>query len=215
VSFAGEAATEEQELEAGATAAARGAEADARRGWARSGGRHDLEWSARLLILRSSSHGMTYLHSQGIIHRDLKSANLLVDSIDRPTTVKICDFGLSFRSDSSIGATLASCGTPQWCAPEVLRADRVGMPSDVYSFGVVCWELAALDNQPFPDMSPIRVAHEVAYSGLTPLLSDGQAAACPAGIVALMKSCWVAEPDERPSFNVLVQRLDEVVLTRA
>ena len=63
---------------------------------------------------------------QDILHRDLKSANLLCDSLEHPTVVKICDFGLSIPSNSSLGSTLAACGTPAYCAPEVLREDQFG-----------------------------------------------------------------------------------------
>jgi serine/threonine protein kinase len=170
----------------------------------------ELGWDVRLFVLTSACHGMAYLHSQALIHRDLKSANLLVDDLDTPTVVKLCDFGLSLRTDGSLGATLAACGTPQWCAPEVLRADSFGRPSDVYSFGVVCWELAQMDHLPFRGMSPVRVAHEVAYNSLRLTLSPAAATACPAALVQLMESCWRESPAERPTFEACAAQLARV-----
>lgn len=71
-------------------------------------------------------------------------------------------------------------------------------------------QMAELDNNPFYGLSPIRVAHEVAYNQLKLRLSERAAAACPPGFEALMQSCWQAEPTARPSFDALAMRLAPV-----
>merc|ERR1711991_1037426 len=75
--------------------------------------------------------GMAYLHGYKppIIHRDLKSLNLLVDT---NWIVKITDFGLTTAKEAS--GTMTQCGTPQWMAPEVLRNEPYDYKADVYSF---------------------------------------------------------------------------------
>jgi serine/threonine protein kinase len=79
-----------------------------------------------------AARGMSYLHGQGIIHRDLKSANLL---IDRSYRAKVCDFGLA-RAQSNIQR--GGMGTAQYDAPEIiLDGNQATLKSDVYSFGVV------------------------------------------------------------------------------
>ena len=100
-------------------------------------------------ICLDTVRGMNYLHQQQppIIHRDLKSHNLLVD---RHWQVKVCDFGLS-RITAQNNQTMTACGTPSWTAPEVLRNERYTTKADVYGFGVVVWELFARAD-PFPGL---------------------------------------------------------------
>ncbi|KAJ1489746.1 kinase-like domain-containing protein, partial [Baffinella frigidus] len=88
-----------------------------------------------------AAKGMLYLHTllPPVLHRDLKSPNLLVDERAGRFTVKIADFGLSrFR----VEYTMTFCGSPKWTAPEVLNGENYGTAADSWSFGVVLWEIA-------------------------------------------------------------------------
>ena len=117
-------------------------------GGSRSTGEHarntaqHLHWPRRLAMCLDAAKGMCFLHGEGIIHRDLKSANLLVD---RSYRVKVCDFGLARALSTSTGGSRRRVGTPQYDAPEVIVDGKPGDQfSDVYSFGVVLWEVALL-----------------------------------------------------------------------
>ena len=158
----------------------------------------------RLLVLRDTARGMVHLHASGVIHRDMKTQNLLTDHKTRPRAVKVCDFGLCTYKERFSKKTLTAVGTPQYTAPEVLRRDGYSEKADVYSFGVVMWELYQTDGKfPFEDMSALRAAHEVAYSGLRPL-PDVPEETTPSWVRRLIGKCWVSDPNDRPSFvNIL------------
>jgi ankyrin repeat protein len=103
-----------------------------------------LSWDRRLSMLIDAAAGMSHLHQRKppILHRDLKSLNLLVDSAWR---VKVADLGLSklmedVAAETHAGST-ASTMNARWLAPEVLETGKWLTASDVYSFGVVMWEL--------------------------------------------------------------------------
>ena len=182
-------------------------------------------WAVRLRLLGQCSLGMSYLHSLSppLLHQDLKSLNLLLDSKTDPRVCKICDFGLAHQREDS--ATASTLGTPQWSAPEVLRQDHFSKAADVWSFGVIMWEFA-MRQQPFADMRPIRVAHEVAYKGLVlpvpteravggdkPSIDYADTGELPVGLGSLMQECFDAEPQQRPSFDEITARLHNCLAT--
>jgi tRNA A-37 threonylcarbamoyl transferase component Bud32 len=105
-------------------------------------------------ISKEIAMGMNYLHLCSIMHRDLKSGNVLLDTHG---TVKISDFGLScvLEIGSASSELTAETGTYRWMAPEVIRHEPYSNKADVYSFGVVLWEMIAKD-QPFRGMTPIQ-----------------------------------------------------------
>ncbi|KAK9864231.1 hypothetical protein WJX84_000463 [Apatococcus fuscideae] len=83
------------------------------------------------------ARGMEHLHKRNIIHRDLKSANLLMDEVGN---VKIGDFGVARELDTA-GVMTAETGTYRWMAPEVIAHSPYYHQADVFSFGIVLWEL--------------------------------------------------------------------------
>uniref|UniRef100_A0A803QVH1 Protein kinase domain-containing protein n=1 Tax=Cannabis sativa TaxID=3483 RepID=A0A803QVH1_CANSA len=128
--------------------------------------------------------GMNYLHQlqPPIVHRDLKSPNLLVD---RNYTVKVCDFGLSRSKENTFLSSKTAAGTPEWMAPEVLRADPSNEKSDVYSFGVILWELMTLQ-QPWSNLKQLEVVGEVGFKNKRleiPRYVHPQ-------VAALIEICW-------------------------
>ena len=156
----------------------------------------------------SGLHGGVRRRGGPVIHRDMKTQNLLVDNRQHPRCVKVCDFGLSTCKDRFLKKTLTAVGTPQYAAPEVLRSDQYSEKADIYSFGVVVWELFQPDGKfPFEDMHALRAAHEVAYSGLRPQ-PDCSEEATPAWVRQMIQSCWVSDPSDRPSFVDMLKTIE-------
>ncbi|XP_034431138.1 mitogen-activated protein kinase kinase kinase 13 [Hippoglossus hippoglossus] len=143
--------------------------------------------------------GMNYLHLHKIIHRDLKSPNVLVTHDD---TVKISDFGTSKElSDKSTKMSFA--GTVAWMAPEVIRNEPVSEKVDIWSFGVVLWELLT-GEIPYKDVDSSAIIWGVGSNSLhLPVPST-----CPDGFKILMKQTWQGKPRNRPSFRQILLHLD-------
>ncbi|KAF8080815.1 hypothetical protein N665_0921s0009 [Sinapis alba] len=98
-----------------------------------------LCWPVRLNVAIETASALSFLHKSGIIHRDVKTTNIL---LDEDYTVKVADFGLSrlFPMDQTHIST-APQGTPGYVDPEYYQCYRLNEKSDVYSFGVVLTEL--------------------------------------------------------------------------
>ncbi|KAM7380642.1 hypothetical protein PAMP_003922 [Pampus punctatissimus] len=155
----------------------------------------------RLLVDWASgiASGMNYLHLHKIIHRDLKSPNVLVTHND---SVKISDFGTSKElSDKSTKMSFA--GTVAWMAPEVIRNEPVSEKVDIWSFGVVLWELLT-GEIPYKDVDSSAIIWGVGSNSLhLPVPST-----CPDGFKILMKQTWQGKPRNRPSFRQILLHLD-------
>ncbi|KAM4838198.1 interleukin-1 receptor-associated kinase 4 isoform X4 [Urocitellus parryii] len=98
-----------------------------------------LSWHTRCRITQGAANGISFLHENHHIHRDIKSANIL---LDEDFTAKISDFGLARASEKFAQTVMTSriVGTTAYMAPEALRGE-ITPKSDVYSFGVVLLEI--------------------------------------------------------------------------
>ncbi|CAN8255618.1 unnamed protein product [Cochlearia groenlandica] len=163
-----------------------------------------LDWRRRIHMATDIARGMNYLHhcSPPIIHRDLKSSNLLVD---RNWTVKVADFGLSRIKHETYLTTKTGRGTPQWMAPEVLRNEAADEKSDVYSFGVILWELVT-EKIPWENLNAMQVIGAVGFMN--------QRLEIPKDVdpqwISLMESCWRSEAQHRPTFQEVMEKLREL-----
>ncbi|XP_073150820.1 serine/threonine-protein kinase EDR1-like isoform X2 [Henckelia pumila] len=160
-----------------------------------SGQKKKLSWRRRIKMLRDICRGMMCIHRMKIIHRDLKSANCLVN---KHWTVKICDFGLSKIMIDAPMKDSSSAGTPEWMAPELIRNEPFTEKCDIFSLGVIMWELCTL-NRPWDRIPPERVVYAVAHEGSRLEIPEG-----PLG--RLIADCW-AESHLRPSCEEILARL--------
>ncbi|KAJ7948444.1 putative Protein kinase [Quillaja saponaria] len=144
-----------------------------------SGQKKKLSWRRRLKMLRDICKGLMCIHRMKIVHRDLKSANCLVN---KHCTVKICDFGLSISVTDSSLRDSSSAGTPEWMAPELIRNEPFTEKCDIFSLGVIMWELCTL-SRPWEGIPPERVVYAVAHEGSRLEIPEG-----PLG--RLISDCW-------------------------
>uniref|UniRef100_J3MJZ9 Protein kinase domain-containing protein n=1 Tax=Oryza brachyantha TaxID=4533 RepID=J3MJZ9_ORYBR len=147
------------------------------------------------------ARGMECLHAEGVVHRDLKSQNLLLDGGGR---VKVADLGSScLVATGGAEKRTSPTGTYRWMAPEMIRGRRCSRKVDVYSFGVVLWELTTC-LLPFQDLNPMQAAYAVVDRNARPPLSPW----CPSAINALIEKCWSDKPVRRPEFSLVVSVLE-------
>nr|GMD38348.1 serine/threonine-protein kinase EDR1-like isoform X1 [Ipomoea batatas] len=162
-----------------------------------SGQKKLLSWRRRLKMLCDICRGLMCIHRMKIVHRDLKSANCLVN---KHWTVKICDFGLSRLMTDAPVRDITSAGTPEWMAPELIRNEPFTEKCDIFSLGVIIWELYTL-NRPWEGVPPQRVVYAVANEGARPEIPEPEG---PLG--RLIADCW-SEPHVRPGCEEILKRL--------
>jgi serine/threonine-protein kinase len=92
----------------------------------------------KIEIMRQAARGLEYVHSQGVIHRDISPRNVMLDARG---TAKLIDFGVAANKDDRIRNTGQRTGRPAYMAPELIRTNRFSERTDVYAFGVSLYEV--------------------------------------------------------------------------
>lgn len=168
----------------------------------------DLSWrKEKISIAVDVAEALAYMHSLSpkIIHRDLKSRNVLLSS---SMVAKLSDFGLS-RYRTYEQTLTAGVGTVRWTAPEVMLGENYSEQADVYSFGVVLSELDTREI-PFEEKSSgaagqpdMAIVIKVAKGELRPSFAPD----CPEVILRIAKACLQFDPALRPSAGAVAQML--------
>ncbi|KAL8215613.1 hypothetical protein R6Q57_022450 [Mikania cordata] len=147
------------------------------------------------------SRGMEYLHKNNIIHRDLKTANLLMDSHN---VVKVADFGVA-RFLNQEGVMTAETGTYRWMAPEIINHQPYDQKADVFSFAIVLWELVTA-KIPYDNMTPLQAALGVRQGRRPDLPTNTHPK-----LLELMQICWGTDANSRPSFSEIKIELERLL----
>ncbi|KAF8769147.1 hypothetical protein HU200_006644 [Digitaria exilis] len=139
--------------------------------------------------------GLVYLHEQGVIHRDIKGANILTT---KEGLVKLADFGVATKLTEADINTHSVVGTPYWMAPEVIEMSGVCAASDIWSVGCTVIELLTCappyyDLQPMPALFRIvQDVHPPIPEGLSPEITD------------FLRQCFQKDAMQRPDAKTLL-----------
>ncbi|MGA7802144.1 MAG: HEAT repeat domain-containing protein [Gammaproteobacteria bacterium] len=168
-----------------------------------------LELRRGLNVLRAICSGLNAAQSVGVVHRDMKPANILIDDND---LVKVVDFGLAAaasHTDSRLTKTGVLVGTPTYMAPEQVRGQDIDSRTDIYSLGVIMYEMFT-GRPPYKGQDPMAILFQhvegkaKAPQSLNPAL--------PAPLEQTILKAMAVDPEHRyQSFQELRQALDDVL----
>ena len=157
-------------------------------------------------LTRQTLAGLAYLHNEGVLHRDLKADNILLD-VDG--TCKISDFGISKKTDNIYGndVTNSMQGSVFWMAPEVVRSEGQGYSAkvDIWSTGCVVLEMFA-GRRPWSKDEAIGAIFKLGSLNQAPPIPDDVSGSVSPEAVAFMSECFEIDPGERPTAETLLRQ---------
>eukprot|EP01124_Arcella_intermedia_P036206 TRINITY_DN9446_c0_g1_i2.p1 TRINITY_DN9446_c0_g1~~TRINITY_DN9446_c0_g1_i2.p1 ORF type:complete len:776 (+),score=196.67 TRINITY_DN9446_c0_g1_i2:209-2329(+) len=169
-----------------------------------------LDWKLAFSMLSDTCMGIQALHSNNILHRDLKTLNVLVSGEYR---CKVCDFGLSRFNTESNAASLMKCrGTLAYVAKEVYKGEGYFVQSDVYSIAIMVWEfinkiITGTYTRPYHEImiefAILRKAHD---ENVRPVIPAGT----PPSVKALITTAWHPDWRQRPDVPQLLDGIEQL-----
>ena len=143
--------------------------------------------------------GLHYLHSQNVLHRDFKSANIL---LTQHWQAKITDFGLAKTRAASIKSINQRSQAIEWLAPECFKPhEPYTEKSDIYSFGIILWEIFT-GQQPYKNINKNKLIDYIAAGNRENIPNT-----VPPLYAELIKICWYDDPSARPDLPMIIQKL--------
>ncbi|KAF5400139.1 hypothetical protein PHET_06703 [Paragonimus heterotremus] len=161
-----------------------------------------LPWLNRLVVAQDVAEGMRYLHGQGLVHRDIKPRNVLLDFSDR---AKLTDMGFC-KPQAMIGGSIL--GTPMHMAPEIFE-QNYDSSVDVYAFGILFWYICAGRMQMphnFEQCGDKDVLWRAVRKGMRPERLKIFSKDC----WELMEQCWSRNPRKRPHSGQIMCMLEHI-----
>ncbi|POM64167.1 TKL/LISK/LISK-DD1 protein Kinase, partial [Phytophthora palmivora] len=179
-----------------------------------------IGWHRMVRIALDAAQGIEFLQQRHIVHRDIKSSNILLDDQHR---AKLCDFGFAVEikpveaaiahggaeSDESKQRRKSYCGTDAYMAPEMFLDEDYDHSVDIFSFGVVLMEMLCC-RVANSDGFLMRLP-QYKFQVLLPEFRSALPASCPSALATLAENCVSFEPSERPNITTIVQTLEDVL----
>lgn len=158
-----------------------------------------IEPTRLLPILIQTARGLFVAHSHGVIHRDVKPANIMVSETGN---VKITDFGVSYSSDQEqITQDGMVVGTAQYISPEQAQGEQATAQSDIYSLGVVAYE-GLCGHRPFTGATPVDIAAAHVNNPVPPLPKTVDLQ-----LQQFIMSMLAKDPQDRPKDALVVSKV--------
>ena len=151
------------------------------------------------LFARQVLQGLAYLHDQGVIHRDIKGANILADKTGR---VKLADFGVAVLSATKGGIVNNGdtvVGTPYWMAPEIIEMLAPTSACDIWSVGCTVIELLT-SKPPYYDVPPYAALYRIVQDETVPIPNN-----LPEEVLEFLHLCFQKQPTQRPTAQELLE----------
>lgn len=170
-----------------------------------------LRWPTLTNLISQAAKGLEHLHSQELIHRDIKTENLLVEVSASTGALRcvMCDFGFTRNfGREAIARCMTICGTSEFMAPEVVLGEAYDTRADIYSFGIVMAELICrrlVGTQKFLCCNA-RSRFKIDMAELR----AGVASGCPPALVQVTEECLTYDADERSTIDEIEEWLAEV-----
>ena len=146
-------------------------------------------------IIQNILFGLLFLHSNNIIHRDIKAHNLLLSSEGR---VKICDFGISVNKYNINSNNRV--GSPYWMSPEVIMREKYNEKTDIWSLGITCYELVE-GEPPYSEFKPIIAMKKIIQNPIKGLKDNNHFSN---EFNDFVKLCLNTDPNKRPNIPQLL-----------
>jgi len=168
-----------------------------------------LSWCDKLGIALDIAQACCYLHKVGIVHRDIKSQNVLLTD---DYCAKLCDFGLAQytsvmqkqpKQPTSLTRTISFVGTDRWMAPEVLLQLEIDVKADVFSYGALLLELVT---NAVPEERSSQDMYQVNHKSFLARVPQD----CPPDLAILAIDCTKFSPQKRPDFKEIERRISSI-----
>ncbi|CAH2256050.1 ALK tyrosine kinase receptor [Pelobates cultripes] len=158
-----------------------------------------------LNVARDIAHGCQYLEENHFIHRDIAARNCLLTCQGPGRVAKIGDFGMARDIYRASYYRKGGCAMlpVKWMPPEAFMEGIFTSKTDTWSFGVLLWEIFSLGYMPYPSKSNQEVLEFVTSGGRMDPPKN-----CPGPVYRIMTQCWQHQPEDRPHFAIILERID-------
>ena len=149
-------------------------------------------------ICKEVLKALVHMHGLGVIHRDIKSDNVMISK--ETGAVKLTDFGYGAQMTQSRGKRNTMVGTTYWMAPEVIKSESYDYKCDIWSLGVMAMELVDHD-PPYFNYPPMKALFMIIKHGLPELKNPDTVSS---ELKDFLKKCTEVEPSKRPEAKTLL-----------